>query len=303
MLAAFIVNATIKNKKSWLQELWRTQEKYPAITIKVFETGFHNQAIDLAALAAHQQFDFIIAVGGDGTLNQVVNGFLQARSTKPISIGVLPAGTGNDFVKTLGTPDNIKDIFDMMQQHQSTLVDVGRIEYMDVIGRKQERFFINVADAGMGADVVHRVNSSTKRWGSQITYIKAIVQTFLDFKHKHISLKTDDWSWEGDAMAIVVANGKYFGAGLGIAPDAETGDGFFNVTILGKISVWDYLKNLPRLKKLKHITHKEIHYKHASRIELNSTDKNCGLEADGEFFGYLPATIEVLHQRLRFLKK
>jgi diacylglycerol kinase (ATP) len=299
MQAVFILNASKRNKASIINKIQQAALQHPQITVRIAATTHHNHAIALAAQAAEEKVNFIIAVGGDGTLNQVVNGVLGVNHQ--IAIGIIPNGSGNDFIKNFEGNTNLSALFSLMQNNSTKAVDAGLVHFYDEEGQEQQRYFMNVADAGMGAEVVKRVNSANRKYGAKVNYMKAIVATFLRFKKKMINVETKHWQWTGEAMAIVAANGKCFAGGLGIAPDAVINDGRLHVTILGKISVWDYIKNIGNLKRLKKIRHKEIHYKEAETINLSSSEKQCGLEADGEFFGNLPVKIEILKNHVRFL--
>jgi diacylglycerol kinase (ATP) len=299
MQAVFILNATMRNKTAFIKEVQEASKQYPEINIRLLETAYHNHAIALAEEAAKENVNFIIAVGGDGTLNQVINGALKVSSQ--IAVGLIPKGSGNDFARNFITNRKISSLFDAMKKNSVQHVDVGLTHFNDAHGDEQKRYFINVADVGMGAEVVQRVNMSSKKLGAQVTFMKAIVSTFLHFKKKIITVDSGHWQWRGEAMAVVAANGKYFAGGLGIAPDAALNDGLFHITILGKISIWDYIKNINRLRSLKKIRHKEVHYKEAELLTFNTEDKHCGLEADGEFFGYLPAKIQVIKNGLLFI--
>ncbi len=301
MLAVFILNSTMRGKEVFLKTLEQTASQFPEIRIKFYETKYHNHAHELAAEALQAQADYIIAVGGDGTLNQVINGVLHADSKHQIVFGLIPKGSGNDYARSLNTTNNLNAFFQVMQAKQTTRVDVGKALYKDETGKDQTRYFLNIADVGMGADVVKRVNTSNKKLGPQLIFMKSIVQTFLSFKHKNLNVIADEWQWKGDAMTVVIAKGKYFGGGLGIAPDANLSDGLFQVTLLGKVSVWDYIMHLPGLKKSKHINHKQVKYLNTKSISISCRDSLCGLEADGEFFGYLPAKIDLLKSHVTFL--
>jgi len=299
MQAVFILNASKRNKASLIKQIQQAAVQHPDISVRIAATTHHNHAIALAAQAAQENVNFIIAVGGDGTLNQVVNGVLGVNNQ--IAIGIIPNGSGNDFIKNFAGSTSISSIFSLMQNNSTIAVDAGLVHFQDEDDQEQQRYFINVADAGMGAEVVKRVNSANRKYGAKVNYMKAIVATFISFKKKIIKVESKHWQWSGEAMAIVAANGKCFAGGLGIAPDAVINDGRLHVTILGKISVWDYIKNIGNLKRQRKIRHKEIHYKDAEMLSLSSSEKECGFEADGEFFGKLPVKIEMLKAQIRFL--
>ena len=153
---------------------------------------------------------------------------------------------------------------------------------------------------GIGAEVFQRVNKSKKRLGSDLTYMKAIIQTFFTYKNKRIKVESDQWEWEGKINSLVIANGKYFGSGMCIAPHADPAKDLFEIVISGDISIFDYVKHVGQIKKGKVIEHPQLFYKTASQLKVTSVD-NCAIECDGEYLGTAPVTVGIAQKKISFI--
>src|SRR5690606_30756144 len=158
----------------------------------------------------------IIAAGGDGTVNKVLNGMLQGREkeTKLPWLGVIPIGSGNDFARGAGLKTHVDDVMERIAAGKPQAIDIGVGEYCLEPGNRRERatsYFLNVADLGMGPDVVRRVLNSGRPFGSEVAYLKSIVTTFFTYKPMVVKAVSADWNWEGKLRTLAVANGKYYG--------------------------------------------------------------------------------------------
>jgi Sphingosine kinase and enzymes related to eukaryotic diacylglycerol kinase len=190
----------------------------------VLETQQAGHAFVLASEAVDKKFDLILAAGGDGTLNQVVNGILAGRESQDSlpTLGIIPLGTGNDFAKMCGVKADGKQLADLIQKASFKPTDAGKISCFDEAGNAQTKYFINVTSIGMGPEVVRRLSNSNRSLGPTLTYLKAITQTFFSHQPQPIFVQANDWEWRGQARVVAIANGKSFGNSLYIAPDAET---------------------------------------------------------------------------------
>jgi diacylglycerol kinase family enzyme len=182
-------------------------------------------------------------------------------------------------------------------------IDVGLIRFTPTEARPdaiKEKYFVNVADLGMGPEVVRRVNASARPFGHAVAYYKSILATFLSYKPMVVTAKTEQWSWTGKVRTLAIGNGKCYGHGLHIAPDAKPDDRIFNTFICGNVSMLDFIKYTDSLKKGRHIRIPEIQYGETQDIQLSS-EKECLIEGDGEIFGKLPARIKLIQKQLQFL--
>lgn len=306
MKIAFIVKGNIRNKRKFYEDLTLVENTNLFEEVEVLESDYHQHSIELARTAARSSFNYLIAVGGDGTLNEVVNGMFQvldedASIGQPI-VGFLRYGTANDFARTAKLNGGIDQLLYLLENRHSKKIDLGRMDFLSEEGDPLKRYFVNVADAGIGAYVVKKVNQSKKRLGANFTFLRAITETFLTYEQSVVHLKTNNgYEYRGKVLNLVVANGNYYGSGLCIAPDARLDDGRLNLVVVGNIKTKDYILNLGKLKKGKKIDHPQMHYESASIIEMTPEQYSCAVEADGEFLGYAPMKIEMLYHALDFL--
>lgn len=282
---------------------------YPKLTevcnVEVRETLTRNDAISLASKAADESVDLIVAAGGDGTLNQVVNGVLHGRESysKLPALAIIPIGSGNDFARTVNIKSDPARLALLIQAFKPKPIDVGMIRFTPLEAKPDaitEKYFVNVADMGMGPEVVRRVNESARPFGHAVAYYKSILATFLSYKPMVVTAKTDQWTWTGKLRTLAVGNGKCYGHGLHIAPDAKPDDRMFNTFICGNVSVFAFIRYTDYLKKGKHIRIPEIEYRETTDIQISSEER-CMIEGDGEIFGQLPARIKLIQKQLDFL--
>lgn len=300
-----ILNGISRRKKFFYQRL------LPVISdicnVQVYETMKMNEAIGIASKATDQNVHLILAAGGDGTLNHVVHGVFSGheKSKKLPVIGLLPLGSGNDFARTMGIKSEPAQLRNLLTAFTSREIDIGKVQYTTFQNhggenQSSERYFINVADIGMGPEVVDRVSKSGRLLGHAVGYFKSIISTFFRYKLVEVKVLAEDWVWQGKLRTLGVANGKFYGHGLCIAPDAKPDDRKFSVFICGNVSVFDFVLNTSTLKKGKHVRLPDVYYKEAARVRLTSEGK-CMIEADGEILGLLPATVEMTGRRVNFL--
>lgn len=302
MRLAFIVKSNVRKSKFY-ENVEALRNKKIADTIEVFETEYAGHAIELARKAAEEGFDHVVAVGGDGTLHEVVNGLLSTnRDADDLpAVGVLPYGSANDFSKCLGITDDINILGEWASKNKTGYIDIGEVTFNDEDGHPHSRFFINILDAGIGAQVVKKVNNSQKRLGAKIAFLKATTEVFLTYSPSEVNARIDGKEIKAKLLTLVVANGNYFGNGLCIAPDAKPDDNSFQVVLLADISVSDYLFNLRKLKKKERLKHRKIQYLKGRIIEIMPENYSVSIEADGEFLGYAPMKTQIVHNRIRFL--
>lgn len=265
---------------------------------------YPGHAVSLVGELAAQA-DLLVAVGGDGTLHEVINGALQwcARSGAelPPAIAVIARGTANDFARATPGVGSEAQFVDLLARGVRRRIDLGLVQYRDSRGEEAERYFVNVVDAGIGADVVSRIARSKRRFGARLTYLSAIFRVFAEFSKPVIGVALDGSATESrPTLAFVAGNGRYFGSGLGIVPEARIDDGLLHCARIGDVSMFDFICKLPRLLRGASISHPQVRYDSATTIRLESGER-VGLEADGEFLGYLPATIRSVPAAIEML--
>ncbi len=255
-----------------------------------------GHATDLARDALSSGIRFLVAVGGDGTVHEVVNGMIENdRAVNPDAVfGVVAAGTGSDFIKTFGIRALPSAAVAHLDGPNSFPIDIGKIVYTED-GREVTRYFPNIAEAGLGADVVAKA-ARLPRWLGPTVYLFAFWLTMS--KHRPAQVKVDlvDRTYEGPMNNLVVANGQFFGGGMKIAPKAAPTDGLLDVQI-EHARKKDAIAMMPKVFKGAHLPHPSV--KEAKRVKVSITaDRPLLIEADGEVLGHTPATFEVLRDVL-----
>lgn len=301
---SFILHGRIRGKESVKKSL---NDRFSvSYEVLFYETTHPRHAGELALAALNDGCDFMISVGGDGTVNEMVNAYLGAggREKYKTVLGALPYGTGNDFARGLGINRDFDQLEGLIANNQIRILDAGSMQFPQADGSIRTSYFDNIADLGIGADVVVKVNGVNLRkklLGGTLTFFLSVLITFFTYKPKKIRVTWKDFEWEGSVLSFVVANGSFFGSGLGVAPDAKQDDGMFQVVIFADLSILDYLKNYGRVRNSKHVIHPEAHYYQASEITLQSLGNLAIVEADGEIAGQAPVTFTCLPAALPFL--
>lgn len=297
---AFIAQGKIKHLNKHLAQIKQ-------VFANQYETAFFTterkaHAIELASQAVNNGFEYIICVGGDGSANEVANGIVSAKNRpQNVFMGLLPMGTGNDFAKTMRVNNDLKALKQLIDHNHHQAIDLGLANYTDTNGKPASRYFINITDTGMGGIAAEKLNGYSKFWGSTLSFQRAIISTLLTYSNQQVEVKADSFTYNGSTLNFIIANGKYFGSGLGIAPHANPIDGEFAIVIAAEISIWDYLKNLGTVRKCKKVSHPQLMYKSAKTITIQSPDGPMPIDMDGEFIGYTPMEVSVIPGAIKFL--
>lgn len=262
-----------------------------------YTQGPHD-ATEIARTALRQGFRFLVAVGGDGTIHEVVNGMIE--DDRPISdeavMGVIAAGTGSDFVKTFGLPAEMPaHAVAHLDGAEAFPIDIGKITYTQD-GKTVVRYLANVAEAGLGAEAVWRAQR-LPRWFGPMKYFVAFWLAVRGFKTANATVDLVDRKYEGKMNNLVVANGQYFGGGMKIAPRAAPTDGLLDIQI-EHARKREAISLLPKVYKGEHVPHEDIFEAKRVRISVE-TDRPLRIEADGEVLGYTPATFEVIRDAIK----
>ncbi len=299
MKVGVVLNGISLAKNSFYKQyLPRLQRDFD---VEVNETRSANDAASIAASLLSNNLTAIITAGGDGTVNQVVNGLLSGDSGVPVPpLAVLPLGSGNDFARSLGLDNSPEALCDRLRERTVQTIDVGELHCASDPGgpANVRRLFVNVADLGMGPAVVRRVLNSNKTFGSAAAYYQSIIRTFFSYRPKEVIALGDGWEWEDRVRSFAVANAKYYGNGLCIAPDAVFDDGVFNIFACGPASVLDFVLQSIPLKAGRKVNHKHVRYFKSTEVQLSS-DHPIEIEADGEIIGWLPAKVMMSSRKLQ----
>jgi diacylglycerol kinase (ATP) len=251
---------------------------------------------ELAEQAARGGADLLVAVGGDGTLNEVVNGLVRAGTTTELA--TIPLGTGMDFVRTYGIPSRFEDAVRTAVEGVPRRVDVGRVAYRTWSGADAERYVCNVGSVGMSAAVAQRANGMSKALGGKATFFYALVRVFLAWQNTVIDVDLDGRKRSARMHDVIVANGQYHGGAMRLAPEAKPDDGLFDVLLIGDVTKGDFATTAPKLYKGTHLSHPKVDLERARVVAVDAAE-TLPIELDGEQVGTTPARFEVVPGALR----
>jgi YegS/Rv2252/BmrU family lipid kinase len=295
-----------------------TREAWPKIASELathfgpFNPKFTTQrgeGIELAASAARRGTKLIIACGGDGTISEVANGILSVGSDA--ELGILPSGTGGDFRKTIGIPARPAAAARILRDGQTRVIDVGKVIFTNDKGAQESCYFLGVASFGMSAAVIARVKEGAPEWlptkgpkwlTGRVSFGVALLQTALKMPATRVMVQLDDDPARHLTVAnLCIANARYFGGGMKIAPNARLTDGKFDVISVGDLGAARILANAPRLYLGAHLSMAEVGHALATKVVARPTDNDqrVEIEVDGEILGQLPATFQILPRALR----
>jgi YegS/Rv2252/BmrU family lipid kinase len=247
--------------------------------------------------------DRIVSVGGDGTLNEVVNGFFDgpAPVRQEALLGFLPNGTGCDFCRSVPIPSDLKASIETLRRGHVRTIDLGRIRFRDHEGSQVTRYFHNIASFGLGGEVVDRVNHTSKVCGPFVSFMWGTIVSLFSYGKKRIFLQVDDAPEQAvDVLNIAVANGRFHGGGMQVAPDALTDDGLFHVTVIGHLVLPQVFRHLPKLYTGKIKSIRQVTITPGRRVTARS-EQRVLLDVDGEQPGTLPAEVEIVPGAIRMI--
>jgi diacylglycerol kinase (ATP) len=274
--------------------------------------GVTRGPMDAAALTSQALLDGyeqIVAVGGDGTINEVVNGFFRnGMALNPNAhLALLTNGTGGDFRKTFGIEDGLAASLKRIAEGKPKRIDVGKLSYVTADGKPGLRYFANIASFGLSGEVVGRVNRArfSKLFGGKFAFRWGAMRAALSYKDKPVRLKVDNVFDEVLTVSTVaVCNGRYFGGGMKIAPDALPDDGLFDVIVLGVAPRGQGIKDMGKLYTGEHVHLPYVKVLRGASViatPVQATERaGVFLDVDGEGPGKLPAMFDVMHKALSF---
>ncbi|NLO33379.1 MAG: FAD-dependent oxidoreductase [Candidatus Hydrogenedentes bacterium] len=261
----------------------------------------------LTAIALNDGVDQIIAVGGGGTINEVVNGFFdRGRPINPqAELSLISSGTGSDFRRTFALPIEQKEQIQRIVDGEARAIDIGLLSYRDdATGSIRQRYFDNVASFGLSGLVDKTVNqlSFAKHFGGKFAFQWGTLNALLRYKGQQVHLRIDDHFDEIlDINTVAVCNGRYFGGGMHIAPEAKPDDGLFDVIIIRQVPLFQFIKGFPSLYKGRHLEKTRyvslVRGRKITAEPVNPNDEML-LDVDGEAPGRLPATFEMIPRGL-----
>lgn len=304
----FVVNPRSANGAT-LRRFERVRDKFSAalgnIDVKLTERPRHASELTRAAILSGARA--VIAVGGDGTNNEVINGFFDdagkpvAPSTPgaaPTAFGVVTSGTGGDFRRTFHWTTEPLDDLARLQRFQTRPLDVGRITVTTDQGERSH-MFVNIASFGLSGDVVNVVNNSSKAMGAKLSFFAGSLRAVAAYKPKRVRVVRDDdaaTAWEGDVTYVAVANGQYFGGSMWVAPEAKPDDGLFDCVVVEAKGLGFSISSGLKVYGGKHVALDGVHTNRCKRVRAEPVraDEKVLVEIDGEQPGRLPASFEII---------
>jgi diacylglycerol kinase (ATP) len=277
-----------------------------ALPFEVARTSAPGDATELTRAALLAGAGCVVALGGDGTVNEVVGGFFDddgAAIAPEATFGLLPYGTGGDFRRTMNVPKALGEAAQLIAAGHRRRIDLGRLQFRDAAGATRSRTFANIASFGVSGVVDRLVNESGKKLGGRLSFALATARAAWSYKNQRVELVFDD---DADSRVeltintVAVANGRYFGGGMMVAPQAEVDDGRFDVVAMGDFGFGDLLRSGRRLYRGTHLTMAKVSHRRARVVEALPLDAGAQVEldVDGENLGRLPARFEVLPSAL-----
>jgi diacylglycerol kinase (ATP) len=260
-----------------------------------------QQATDLAREAIKDGAELVIGVGGDGTMNEIANGFYEDRKiiNPEATLGLVPAGTGCDLIKSLNIPSGLKGALKVITDAPGVRMDVGKVRFRTNAGGEEERFFLNVADFGLGGEVVREVTERRLQRKAS-SYVRCLVMTMVRYRSKRVRIRIDGERLpDGEYLIGAVANGRIFGKGMKVAPDARLDDGLFDSVLIRGFKFFEFCRHGWKLMNGSHVTHPKVTVVRGRRVEAWAEEgEEVLLELDGDQLGRLPATFEIVPRNL-----
>ena len=249
----------------------------------------------LAAEAVQRGAGRIVVVGGDGTVNEAVNGLIGRDG---VELAVLPRGTGTDFVRSFGIPTDVEQAARIVVEGRTRTIDAGKVTYRSWSGGDAVAYFANIASAGMSGAVAKRTNETTKVLGGKASYLLATLAVFASWRNTELRITVDDAIRSGRMYDAIVANARYFGGGMQICPAAEPDDGLFDVLLIGDITKFDLLANMPKIYRGTHLPHPRAELLRGATVTVDAPEP-LPVQIDGEQPGTTPARFEIVRDALR----
>ncbi|MEA2651539.1 MAG: hypothetical protein QOI85_1260 [Chloroflexota bacterium] len=270
---------------SWLRERLVTR---PDVRLEITRRRGEAEALAAEAGGSH---DRVIVVGGDGTVQEVVNGLLSYG--EPAAMGIVPLGSGNDLARSMGLPVELASAWRIAIGNATRRIDVAHARN----GSGAERLFASAGGIGFDAQVAAAMADRRGWQAGRAGYLLSTLNELRRFENRHVRLTIDGATETADVLFVAIANGAYYGGGMRIAPGASIDDGRLDVCVVGDISRLTVLRQLPNLYRGTHVNHPAVSMRSGTIVEADG-DGDTRIHLDGEPFGALPLRVRVSHQAL-----
>jgi diacylglycerol kinase (ATP) len=300
----FIVNPVSAGKKT-LKE-WPSFEKHLKENGYKFDwifTEYPEHATIITREVIKSGYNLVVSVGGDGTMNEVLNGFFENGNiiNSDAKLAVFARGTGCDFIRSFGIKRGFENFVKVLEKNEVQKLDVGKVSFLHTSGQSVTKYFLNISDVGLGGETTRRVNKTKKHLKGFLAFLIGAMLTILKYRNKTIKLEIDGEVVKNERInSVIVANAKYFGGGMYISPNSEVNDGLLDIIVIGDFKTLELIRDFHLIYNGKHLTHQKIcHYK-AKKVKITS-EPVALLEFDGEQQGTTPAEFEIIHQAVKVL--
>jgi diacylglycerol kinase (ATP) len=240
----------------------------------------------------------IVAVGGDGTVYEAVNGLMRSGAAAEVELALIPRGTGTDFVRTFGIPGDLDRALAIARDGRARAVDVGLARYTAWDGTPAESWFANFGGAGISGAIARRANATSKAAGGRISFMWATVAVFARWRSGEVAVTVDGERHQGTMLEVLATIGEYAAGGMRVTPGAAPDDGLFDVLEIGDVSKLDFLTTFPKIYRGRHVSHPKIQIRRGARVEIESPEP-LPIALDGEQPGTTPVVFEVVPQAIR----
>ncbi|HZK43106.1 MAG TPA: diacylglycerol kinase family protein [Syntrophomonadaceae bacterium] len=301
----FVVNPISANGRT--PKTWGNIERYlkqRGLKFDVRYTDMPREAITITREALQGDYQHILSVGGDGTLNEVVNGFFNNDGSKikeDAYLSLIPMGTGGDFARMLKSSSHPQKIYEILAQGKEKKIDIVRSTFTGWSGQVESRYYLNVADVGVGSETVYHVNRNSKVFRGFLSFLVFGIYSILTYDNKLLNVKVDDRKvYVGKSSMVVISNGCYFGGGMKIAPYASLDDGLLDIIIVKDLSKLGLLKHVKGIYSGQHLNDPNIKFMNGKKTEILS-DQKVYLEIDGETPGTGNLEFQIMPQEIKLL--
>ncbi|MFC7062525.1 diacylglycerol kinase [Halobacillus seohaensis] len=258
-----------------------------------YETSAHattseGDATEAAKIAVARKFDVVVAAGGDGTINEVINGIAE-QEYRP-KLGIIPVGTTNDFARALCVPRNIHKAVDVILANYTTPLDIGRVN---------DQYFMNISGGGKITEISYEVPSKLKTMIGQLAYYLKGIEMLPSLRPTYVELEYDGRLFKGEIMLFLIANTNSVGGLEKLAPNAKMDDGVFDLMIIEKMNIAEFVRLATLAIQGNHLNHPKFIHTTASRVKVH-TEEKMQLNIDGEFGGLLPGEFVNLYRHIEF---
>jgi diacylglycerol kinase (ATP) len=284
-----------------------TGRRWPEIARRAALAGLDGDALlserpgqipELARRACEGGARLVVAVGGDGTVHESVNGLMNVEPTRRAELATIPRGTGKDFARSLRIPAELDRALQVARDGHVRTVDVGYASYVAWDGSPAAAYFANFAGAGLSGAVAARANTTSKALGGRVSFFWATTSVFMRWRNSELVVEVDGERRTGPMLETIAANGEYLAGGMRLTPGADPSDGLLDMIVIGDVTKLDFVRTLPKIYRGTHLPHPRADLVRGRRLRVEGAAP-LPITLDGEHPGRTPATFEVVPQALR----